>query len=156
MTFRVHALNHEEFTPLFAMDDAELGAANARRLTVDAEPGYPCRLTLTDGKLGETVILLNHVSMPARTPFRASHAIYVRQGAEAVTPEPGEIPPALQNRPQSIRAFDTNWMMVDADLAEGAEAVAATIRRMLENPDVQEVHLHNAKLGCYAARATRA
>ncbi len=106
MTFRIHALNHEDLEPLFAMDKTELHAANARRKIVDANPGFPCRLTLEDARLGETVILLNHVSMPARTPFRATHAIYVRQGAKAVTPGPGKVPPALRTRPQSIRAFD--------------------------------------------------
>ncbi len=47
-------------------------------------------------------------------------------------------------------------MMIDADLADGPEAIAAAIERMFDRPDVQEVHLHNARLGCYAARATRA
>ena len=156
MTFRIHALNHEDFAPLFAMDDAQLAARNARRVTVDADPGYPCRISLEDARVGETVILLNHASMDAPTPFRATHAIYVRNGVRTAQPDPDEVPPALRTRPQSVRAFDANWMMVDADLADGPDQVAATIDRMFERSDVAEIHLHNARLGCFAARATRA
>ena len=155
MTFRIHALNAQDFAPLFTMTTDQLSAANAERVVVDAEPGYPCRVSLKDAKVGETVILLNHASMPARTPFQATHAIYVRQGAKTAMPKPGDIPTAIGARTQSVRAFDDNWMLVDADLAEGAAEIAATITRMLDRSEVKEVHLHNARQGCFAARATR-
>jgi hypothetical protein len=46
-------------------------------------------------------------------------------------------------------------MMIDADLVDGAGA-AGPITRMLENPDVQYIHAHYAKRGCFAATITRA
>ena len=156
MTFCIHGLNAQDYAPIFAMTEAELTAVNAMRAIVDAEPGYPCRVSLEDAKIDETVILLNHASMPAPTPFQATHAIYIRQSARTFVPEPGEIPTALCMRTQSVRAFDGNWMLVDADLAEGEAEIAATIEKMLKRPEVKEVHLHNARQGCYAARATRA
>ena len=153
MTFRIHGLSAQDFAPFFAMTEAELTAVNAMRVIVDSEPGYPCRVSLEDAKIDETVILLNHASMPAPTPFQATHAIYIRQSARTFVPEPGEIPTALCMHTQSVRAFDGNWMLVDA---EGEAEIAATIEKMLKRPEVKEVHLHNARQGCYAARATRA
>jgi hypothetical protein len=45
--------------------------------------------------------------------------------------------------------------MVNGVVVEGAE-VHIAIERLLDDPDVEYLHLHNAQLGCYAARATRA
>jgi hypothetical protein len=155
MTFRIHALAADQFAPLFAMDDTALAAANARRMIVDADPGYPCRVSLEDGRIGETVILVNHVSMSAATPYRASHAVYIRENAVSAEPGPGKLPVALARRLLSLRAFDGAGMLRCADVAEG-DAVPAMIEEMLADPAVAEIHLHHARQGCYAARATRA
>jgi hypothetical protein len=155
MTFRIHALAADQFTPLFALDDTALAAVNARRMIVDADPGYPCRVSLEDGRIGETVFLVNHVSMPAATPYRASHAVYIRENAVSAEPGPGELPLALARRLLSLRAFDGEGMLRCADVAEG-DAVPAMIEEMLTDPAVAEIHLHHARQGCYAARATRA
>jgi hypothetical protein len=45
-------------------------------------------------------------------------------------------------------------MLRDADLAEGA-AVDPVIARLLANPDTAYLHLHYAKMGCFAARVDR-
>jgi hypothetical protein len=66
----------------------------------------------------------------------------------------GEVPEVLRVRPISLRAFDRDHLMVDADLAEG-DAVEALIRRCLDNPAVAYLHAHYARRGCYAARITR-
>ncbi len=47
-----------------------------RGLPVDYGPG-------TD-QTGRTGALLNHTHQPVDTPYRARHAIYVRDGADAV------------------------------------------------------------------------
>jgi len=44
--------------------------------------------------------------------------------------------------------------MIDADVAQG-DAIAKTIWRMFENPEIDYLHLHNAKPGCFAASVTR-
>lgn len=154
MTFRIHALPHEAFAPLFDLDDVALRRARARRVTVDSDPGYPCRVSLEDARVGETVILVNHTSMPAETPFRATFGIFVRKGAATAHPEPDEVPDAIARRLLSFRAFDAEGMLRDADVAEGTDA-AAMIGTMLANPEIAEIHLHHARQGCYAARATR-
>ena len=54
----------------------------------------------------------------------------------------------------SLRAFDNDHMMVDADVVDGAEA-EPVIERLLANARTAYVHAHYAKAGCYAARIER-
>jgi hypothetical protein len=153
--FQVHALDAEPFREFFSLDENELAARHAVLKTADAKPGYPCRVSLEDAEVGERVVLLNFEHQHANSPFRASHAIYVREFAHRAKIEPCVIPEALQLRLLSLRAFDEIGFIIDADVTDGRQA-ARMIGNMLENDAVQEIHLHNAKLGCYLARVTRA
>ena len=155
MPFVVSALPAAEFAPLFGLSGDALAARGIVRRMVDG-PGSPCRLTLEDAPAGETVLLLNYEHQPADTPFRARHAIFVREGAQTRSFAPGEIPPALAARKfLSLRAFDAAGMMVDADLSPTADLPEA-IDRMLAEPGVAYLHAHYAGAGCYAARIDRA
>ncbi len=154
MSFLVHALPPHSFAPYFSMTEEELTRRRARVQVADARPGFPCRVSLADAEVGERVVLLHYVHQRRESPFRASHAIYVREGAEQVHLEPGELPSMLRTRLLSLRAFDARAMIVAADLVAG-EGLEDALAGVLENPQVVDVHLHNAKLGCYLARATR-
>lgn len=154
MTYAVTSLPAEPFAELFSMDDEALAARGARRVVADALVGFPCRVSLDDACPGDTLILLNYEHQPAPTPFRASHAIFVREGASPVTTI-DEMPPALGRRLLSLRAFDENDMMVAADITEGADA-GGLIATMFEDPRIAYLHAHYAKRGCYAARIDRA
>jgi hypothetical protein len=136
MSFQIHALPVETFKPLFGMSEQELARINAARIVVDEKPGYPCRVSLADAEVGETVILLNHEHQPAESPYRASHAIFVREHAGQAFPMRGEIPEVLSTRLTSVRAFDDRHYMVNADVVNG-EDLGEVIRRMLENPSVE-------------------
>jgi hypothetical protein len=155
MSFAILGLSPEPFRPLFGLSDAALAQRGARREIVDLEPGFPDRVELRDARPGERVILLNHLHQPADTPYRASHAIFVREGAEAAARFVDEIPPALAIRPISLRAFDAGHMMIDADLAPGS-ALAPAIEALLANPAIAYIQAHYAKRGCFAARIERA
>lgn len=155
MTFRISALPYAPFAPLFAMDDAALHARGARRMVADATPGFPCRVSLEDAAIGETLILVHHEHHTADTPFRASHAIYVREGAVEARPAPDAVPALLRTRLLSLRGFDEGGMMVAADAVEGT-ALEPAIDAMFADPAVASIHLHYAKPGCYAARDVRA
>ena len=76
MTYRIQGLDPTPFTPLFAMDDEALAAQGIVRMTV-TDPNFPCRVSLRDRDLGESVILLNHVSHDVANAYRASHEIFV-------------------------------------------------------------------------------
>lgn len=155
MSFVVSALPASQFQPLFGLSDDVLAERGIVRRTVDG-PGSPCRITLEDAHEGETVLLMNYEHQPADTPFRARHAIFVREGAADRSFAPGELPPAfLARKFLSLRAFDDAGMMIDADIAPTAELPDA-IARLLDNPEAAYLHAHYAGAGCYAARIDRA
>lgn len=152
--YRISGLPRHRFEHLFGLDDAALAERNAIRVTADAKPGFPCRITLADAEPGETLILAHYEHQDATSPYRASHAVYVREGAAAEAVFENEIPPSIGLRLLSVRAFDERGMMIDADVVEG-EAVEPVIRRMLGVPGAAYLHLHNARPGCFAARVDR-
>ncbi len=155
MSFRIHALPLGAFAPFFGMDESELDVRGVLRCRVDQPVGFPCRVSLRDAQPGETVLLLNYEHLPVTGPYQSRHAIYVREYAQEYRPEVNEIPEVLSSRLLSVRAFDASGMMLDADVVAGAVA-ARLIEHQLANPRADYLHLHNAKPGCYAARATRA
>ena len=155
MTFQIVPLPAAPFIPLFSLSDQELAARRARRVMVDAHPGYPCRISLADAEVGETVILLNHEHLPADTPYRSSHAIYVREGASPYTPPPGTVPDVIARRLISVRMFDASGNMLAADVKEGTQ-LAPVLEAALADPAVSFIHLHNARQGCFAAKVVRA
>lgn len=154
-SFRCVALPRAAFAPLFGLDDAALRRHGARRLIVDAAPGYPCRLTLADAPVGAPVLLVPHAHLRGDTPYRASGPVFVREHADACSPAVGEVPAALRSRLISLRAYDADACMRGADVVDGATLDAA-ITQWLEDPAVAWLHAHYARPGCYAARIERA
>lgn len=155
MAFRITGLSPEPFQFLFGLPDEELAGQGVKRYVADRPQAFPCRVEMRDAAPGETVLLLNHVCQPANTPYRASHAIFVREGAAAAYDRVDEAPPVMRPRLLSLRAFDAAGMMVDADVVDGA-AVEPLIARLLANAGVSYIHAHYAKRGCYSDRIDRA
>ena len=154
MSFRISGLAPQAFQPLFALSDAELAERGIERRVVDAFPGFPDRIGLDDIPAGETALLLNWTHQPADTPYRSSHAIFVRERVAPAFDETGVVPPALRRRVLSLRAFDAGHRMVNADLASGTE-IEAKIGALLADARVAYLQAHYAKPGCYAARIDR-
>jgi Protein of unknown function (DUF1203) len=155
MHFRIRGLPAEQFAPLFALSDAELTEQGAVRRIADArEPGYPCRVSLTDSKPGDELILVNYEHHAVASPYRMSFAIFVRKGDETFDAV-DEVPEQLRKRTLAVRAFDADAMMVDRELVEGKELENA-IARQFGNPRAAYLHIHFAAPGCYAARVDRA
>ena len=153
MTYSIRGLDPESFAPLFAMDDAQLAARNARRVTATADRGFPCRISLEDAKAGEDLILLHHLSHDVETPYRSAYAIYVRSGVDAASYR-DELPPVFAGRPIALRAFDAAGMLQTARLAGPGEADAA-IRDLFADAGIAYIDAHNAAHGCFAARIER-
>ena len=154
MSFRVTGLSPEPFRPLFGLSDAELARHGARRCVADSKPGYPDRIALTDAEPGEVLLLVHYQHQPADTPYRASHAVFVREGGAETRTVTGEVPTSLSSRLISLRAFDAEHQMIDADVVDGA-ALQPCIERFFANPAAAYLHAHYAKRGCYAARIDR-
>ena len=154
MDFQIRSLNAEDFAHLFGLTDAELAAQNACRQVVTAKPGSPCRVSMEDADVGETVILCNYRHQPEDSPYQASHAIFVRENARQAWLAVNEVPEAIRSRLISMRFFDRDHMMVDADVVPG-DVVGEKIAAAFENSEIAYAHLHNAKPGCFAASVHR-
>jgi uncharacterized protein DUF1203 len=154
MSFRITGLPSTEFTDLFALSDEALRARRAVRQVVDARLSFPCRVSLTDAEIGDSVILVNYEHQRADSPYRASHAIYVREG-EATYDAVDAVPDQLRRRVLSLRAFDANGMIVAADLVDG-RTLEDAVATLLADERAAYLHAHFAKFGCYAARIERA
>jgi len=155
MSFRITGLDPTPFRALYGLPDEELARLGVKRCLADLKPGFPDRVELCDAEPGEKVLLLNYLHRPADTPYRASHAIFVREGAEQPYEGLDETPECLRLRMLSLRAFDASGFMVDPDLADGRDLEAA-VERLLANSAAAYIHAHYAKRGCYAARIDRA
>jgi hypothetical protein len=145
----------DEFAQLFALDDAELEARGGKRYLADRIPGFPCRVSLEDAAPGESLVLIPFTHQPADSPYRASGPIFVREGARQASPCLGEVPGLLRLRLLSVRAYDSNSLMVDADVVDG-KALEPAIERLFSDPRIAYLHVHFARPGCYACRVDRA
>jgi Protein of unknown function (DUF1203) len=155
MSFRITGLSSEPFRPLYGLSDEELARRGVKRYIVDNKPGFPDRVEMRDAEVGERVLLLNHLCQPANTPYRASHAIFVREGAEHSYDEVDQVPEVMRGRLLSLRAYDAAGMMLDADVVDGGQ-IEGVITRLFQSPQVAYIHAHNAKRGCYSGRIDRA
>ena len=152
--FQIVGLSPAPFEPLFALSIDELAARGVRRVRAAAGAGYPCRVGLAEAEAGDELLLLPFEHQPANSPYRASGPIYVKVGARARTMAAGEIPESVLRRQISLRAYDADDFIVDAEVCEGAQ-VGAEIERLLADPRVGYLHLHNAKRGCYSCLVRR-
>ncbi len=154
MIFCIRGLDPQPYRHLYGMSDAELEACGAVRYHADEKPGFPDRVSLCDAEIGAPVLLVNHVHLDVAGPYRASHAIFVAEGAETASELRDRIPEALRIRTLSIRAFDAAGMMLDADLVEGRHA-ESLVERLFANPQAAYLHAHYARRGCFACRIDR-
>jgi len=153
--FRIHGLPAETFAPLFALSDHDLAHRGALRRVADArDPGYPCRVSLTDSKPGDELILVNFEHHPVASPYRMCFAIYVRKG-EGRFDAVDCVPLQLRKRVLAVRAFDADAMLAGWELTDGGKLEAA-IGRLFADPRAAYLHIHFAAPGCYAARVERA
>jgi hypothetical protein len=155
MSFRITGLPADEFAPLFALSDEELGRRGAVRRIADGRvPGAPCRISLTDARAGDELLLVNYEHHAVASPYRMRFAVYVRKGEERFDAT-DEIPEQLRIRTLAVRSFDEAGMMVERELVEGTDLDGA-IERLFADPNAAYLHIHYAAPGCYAARVDRA
>ena len=158
MNFRITGLPLEPFVPFFAMSDAELLAHGARRVVAKAEDApamQPCRVSLRDSEPGEVSILLNYAHHVApSSPYRAAGPIFVREGVQETASFVNRVPAQQRTRLLSVRGYDADGIMVDAEVAEGSE-LETIVERMFRRDDVAFLHAHNARRGCYSCRIDR-
>lgn len=154
MSFRIRGLEAAQFAPLFALDEAALAERSMRRVIADAPHSAPCRVTLQDAEPGEALILLPFAHHMAHSPYRASGPIYVRETARVPFDRIDVLPPVFSGRLLSVRAYDAEGMMIDAEVVENDPR--ALFETYFAEPAVERIHVHYARRGCYGALVTRA
>ncbi len=154
MGFVVTGLSAAPYRHLYGLSEEYLAKHCIKRYVADQAPGFPDRVEMRDAEIGDTLLLLNHVSVPQDSPYKASHAIFIREGAKTAYRGENEVPDVMFRRLLSLRAFDEDGMMVDADVAKGAD-IAVLIARLFDNPRAVYIHAHNAVRGCYSGRIER-
>ena len=153
--FQFVALPMEHFINLVSMNDAELKSLGATRMIADAQPGFPCRVSLVDAAVGERVILTHFQHHDANSPYQSSGPIFVRELAQTAKPAVNEIPRMFNHRLLSVRAYDEAAMMKQAKLVEGG-TLEETIREFFTNEAISYLQIHNAAPGCFNCTVQRA
>lgn len=154
MSFQFLSLSDTRFSLFFGKDSQSLAKLGVMTRVVDKKPGFPCRVSLQDAEIGERVLLLNFEHLPARSPFRSSHAIFVREGAKQIHLPPNVVPDFLRVRTLSLRAIDAQALLVNAQLCDGREVEKAVLA-LLADSNVERIHVHSAGPGCFLCEVQR-
>lgn len=151
--FKITAIDNT-FNHLFSLDEVTLNEMGVVKMVVDSKPGFPCRVSLQDAEVGEEVILLSYQHHNTPSPYQASGPLFVRKNAQRAELSTNEIPKMLRHRLLSIRAYDRNGMMLNANTIKG-EIIEDTIQDMFANPLIAYLHVHNSGPGCYNCQVNR-
>ena len=154
MAFRIQGLPPDTFRGFFSKSDAELARLGMKRYIADQKPGFPCRVSLQDGAVGETLIL-GPFEHHRHGPYRASGPIFVREAAAQSYEGVNEVPDQLAIRPLSVRGYDANGFMRDADVVDG-QNLGSVIERLFNDSEIEYIHAHYARQGCFACAIHRA
>jgi hypothetical protein len=155
--FRVSGISADVIDQYRHLSDEELQRHRVIRLVADEKPGFPCRVSLVDAEVGESVLLLNFEHLAGLSPYRSVGPIFVRESASETCSKANEIPEVLlfPGRLLSVRAYDDKDMLVGADVINGVD-IEESIQRFFGDARVTYLHVHNARPGCYACRVDRA
>src|ERR1700733_8183736 len=95
-SFRVSGISAEVLNEFRQLSDDELQERNVFRFIADKKPGYPCRVSLVDAEVGESLLLLNFEHLRSSSPYRSLGPIFVRELAGETFVRIDEIPEVLR------------------------------------------------------------
>jgi hypothetical protein len=151
-TFRIVPLQTEIAES--ARPAAQAGAADHAIMIADSPLSYPCRHCLRWAQLGERVILFPYASIPAGHPYSETGPIFVHAEQCERYSATGEYPADFRNG-RAFRAYDANYNMIDAVVANGSE-LEAVIQKLLQNGATAFVDVRSVARGCFTFRIQRA
>jgi uncharacterized protein DUF1203 len=156
-SFRISGISAEILNEFRQLSDDKLQERNVFRYIADKKPGYPCRVSLVDAEIGESLLLLNFGHLMSSSPYRSVGPIFIRESARETFVGVNEIPEVLQapGRVLSVRAYDRNDMLAGAAVIATAET-NPTIQEFFAERQVAYLHVHYAGPGCFACRVDRA
>ena len=147
-------MNTFQLVAIDPQDADELRRKGGQIYVADEKPGYPCRQCLRDAEIGEELILVSHDPFRQDSAYRCASPIFLHRQPCQPVPANDTLPTQLTGRQLSVRAFDTEAMMIDAAIIEGPE-LQTTLDRLFTSTDVENIHIHNAVRGCWAVTAER-
>ena len=127
--------------------------ADHAAVIADSPTAYPCRHCLRWAKPGERLILFPYASIPTGHPYSETGPIFVHADACASYSATDRYPAGFRNG-RVFRAYDVNYNMIDAVIANGS-APESVITKLLENPTTAFVQARSATRGCYTFRVER-
>jgi Protein of unknown function (DUF1203) len=133
---------------------AASGAPDHAVIKVDSATGYPCRHCLRWAQPGEHVILFPYASIPPGHPYSETGPIFVHAGACERYGASGEYPADFRSG-RAFRAYDANYNMIDAEVANENDPEAA-IEKLLQNAKTEFVDARSVTRGCFTFRILRA
>jgi hypothetical protein len=132
--------------------DADPCAPTGREVV--AEGREPCRRCLRNARTGERLLLLPYDPFTVRSPYTGEGPVYVHaDGCAEHRAEPDVLPEQVDGRHFSVRAYDADAMMLDAEVVAG-DQLADRARALLDG-DAAFLHAHFAGPGCFAFRIDR-
>jgi hypothetical protein len=155
LNFICKGLDHSQFEHLYGLSNAELKSKGVIAYIADSQPGFPCRVTLQDVQPNERLLLLNYTHLDVDSPYRASHAVFVKDGGKTKNCAINEVPEIITNCTVSIRGYDNQHMMVEAEAVEGSQSKQC-IQKILANNEVCYIQIHTTKRGCFLTNVERA
>jgi hypothetical protein len=152
-TFKVIPIEEETAAKVRARKADEWGNSALTPVVADKKPGYPCRLCLRDAEPGEELLLFSYSPFSSARPYRNVGPIFVH--AKPCQPyADADIPVQLRSRLLSLRSFDEHDHMIEADVVDGRE-LERVAERMFGHRRAKQIHVHNAKPGCFACVLVR-
>jgi len=127
----------------------------AKKIKVDQRPGYPCRLSLQDAEVGETVILFTYPHHQVDSPYKSAGPVFVRMNGEAAKLPNNTLPKMLEHRFLSLRVYDEDAMMIGSTTVAG-NSLSTTINELFSDANAKYIQVHNAGPGCYNCEIRRA
>lgn len=154
-SFQFQSLDKDLFSHYFQLTSSQLKSIGAYLFESDECPCYPCRVSLIDAKVGESVLAINFEHLAAESPYRSSGPIFVRANSETMKMVHNEVPAMLRHRLLSVRGYSADNLMIKADTVAGEE-LENILSEQLADEIVQYIHVHNAGPGCFNCSVIRA
>ncbi|KAL2834765.1 hypothetical protein BJY01DRAFT_252846 [Aspergillus pseudoustus] len=149
-----------KFTPLPAPLEIDLSKSVLKPVT--EEWSGPCRRCLTDARTGESLLLLSYNPFLGSSPYTSPGPIFVHYPeCDRAYICDGSVPEQQARRPISVRAYDSDHMMVEGVVVVSGGGGRAgfelqkKLEELFEDSKVDYVHLHYAGAGCFAVRVDR-
>ena len=126
-------------------------------VTAENAGGLPCRKCLTNGQLGQKMLLLSYDPFLGDSPYRQHGPIFVHSEPKcelAEFPTGVEVDVPEQQRKWdrlAVRAFDEKHMMIGFDVVAGKDLVERA-ERFFSETESEYLHVHYAAPGCFAVR----